>query len=352
MAESPLKPSTFLRQMSSSLRGTPSKNIDRSADSLRSLGSDGDDHSSANANEPIPRGSIRRSQSVSKRALKASTEKERMKNDDILDHTNIFLDALKDEDEDDVANEPKSQHDGKLQKLATHKSVRFSYDHLEADAVEEAQALAEANEAASRPESPRSVDKGEMEGLVTDHSVDIETSEESVLYPYMTLPIVRDLPTNLTMQDFSFVKEIGRGANAIVSIAKYSGQTVVIKIIRPELESSEKVQKEFDAEFNILARLNHPHVIRVFGMGHSPRKFIVLEYLSSILGTVLNNNMINPSVEKLFHRYNYPYDVMLKYARQLADALDYLHNRVNPKMSILHRGEAIVDAPIAFIADE
>jgi hypothetical protein len=341
MAESPLKPITFIRQVSSTLIGS-SRNVNRSADSLRSL--DAADDSSVSASDPMQRGSMRRGHSISKKSLRASNEKERMQNNARLD-ADIYLEAVN-EGEEDSPRQAKDGKDNKLSsKAATYRSVRFSYDHLEAEGagVTADGTFNEINEGRSTLASIRNLSKEhdlhESGGIISDDAVDIETSEESVLFPYMTLPMIKQLPTNLTMADFTDIEEIGNGANANVSKAKYQDKIVVIKMIKCELASSPKVQKEFDTEFEILARLNHPHIIRVYGMGTSPRKFIVLEYLSAILGAVLSNNMINPSFEKLCHRYNYPYDVMLQYARQLADALDYLHSRANPKISIIHRGK-------------
>lgn len=43
---------------------------------------------------------------------------------------------------------------------------------------------------------------------------------------------------------------------------------------------------EFDVEHGILARINHPQIIRLIGAGRTPRRFIVLEHLHG--GTLTN----------------------------------------------------------------
>jgi Protein tyrosine and serine/threonine kinase len=239
--------------------------------------------------------------SVSKKMLRASDEKSRKS-------INIEL---------DVENVPLTQFGSFNSLTASHRATSFVMDTVFSDCDDINDSFTATVKAADE--------------------------ESSVLYDLNNLKCEYDFSTSLSFTDFKNVREIASGSNSIVYSGSYCGETVAVKMIRIELEASDKVQREFDFEFNILSRLKHPNVIRVLGKGLVPRKFIVMEFLHDTMSGRLQRNVIKsdtPSISVMFHRYTFPHIIMLKEAKLLAGALDYLHNGLD-NCTIIHRGERL-----------
>jgi hypothetical protein len=83
---------------------------------------------------------------------------------------------------------------------------------------------------------------------------------------------------------------IGSGASATVFKGRYADGTVAVKRLNPDnLDASdESVRLFFTQEASLLARLNHPNVVRFFGVSYEAATFyIVTEFCPSNLGNVL-----------------------------------------------------------------
>jgi serine/threonine protein kinase len=98
---------------------------------------------------------------------------------------------------------------------------------------------------------------------------------------------------------------------------------------------------EFDLEHGMLCRINHPNIIRVLGAGRVPRRFIVLEYLGGgSLHKILSQNQYKPGLaQRLFHKPTFAFVDLLNKAKDLADALEYLHGYCHVGASVIHRGK-------------
>lgn len=168
-------------------------------------------------------------------------------------------------------------------------------------------------------------------------------SYQGIHFDLNQLPIVKKALIHLSLSDFTYIRYLASGSNADVYLAKLHGEVVVIKMIKQDHEKNHRILREFDVEFNILIRLNHPNIIKVKGFGKIPRRFIVLEYLEQILGTMLANNHINQmhqaQSDKLFHRYTFPYIHLLHQARCLANAFQYCSSGFSTYAMIIHRGQ-------------
>ena len=108
---------------------------------------------------------------------------------------------------------------------------------------------------------------------------------------------------------------------------------------------------EFDVEFELLSRIDHPNIVNVLGGGSVPRPFIVLERLKDLSQLLdLNANDSRPSV---FRRRAFSYTELLKLAKNLADALNYLHTQTHEEASIIHRGPTLWIFPsfLCFVLD-
>mmetsp|Transcript_3431 Transcript_3431/g.5353 ORF Transcript_3431/g.5353 Transcript_3431/m.5353 type:complete len:253 (-) Transcript_3431:276-1034(-) len=89
----------------------------------------------------------------------------------------------------------------------------------------------------------------------------------------------------------------------------------------------------------MLARMNHPNIIKLLGAGRLPRRFIVLEWLgggslSSVLGEREKKTGLS---HKLFKKSTFTYSTLLSMAKDIADAFYYLHNHVHEGATIIHR---------------
>ena len=89
----------------------------------------------------------------------------------------------------------------------------------------------------------------------------------------------------------------------------------------------------------MLSRISHPNVIKLMGAGRLPRRFVVLEYLGGgSLNTILSQNATKPGfAQRLFRRPTFTYSNLLSKARDIAEALNFLHQRCHNGATIIHR---------------
>lgn len=78
-------------------------------------------------------------------------------------------------------------------------------------------------------------------------------------------------------------------------------------------------------------RIDHPNVIRILAAGVFPKPFIVLERLQDV------SQLFNFKSHKLFRRRPFSFGRTLELAKNLADALRYLHSEINDDGMIIHR---------------
>jgi hypothetical protein len=197
-------------------------------------------------------------------------------------------------------------------------------------------------------------------------------------------PSIRD---NYELKDFVDIRYIADGSNSNVYLGQMKRDlcpllaagggnnkeyvTVVIKMIREDFENKPVPIHEFNVEHGLLARLNHPNVIKILGAGRLPRRFVVLEYMGggSLLDLLNKHNSSSSNsnggnsgsnsrglftaqlnlTAQLFRKPSFTYINLLTTARDIADGLRYLHYGVHPGASIIHRD--IKPDNIGFTAD-
>jgi len=121
---------------------------------------------------------------------------------------------------------------------------------------------------------------------------------------------------------YEVIREVGRGGMATILEARHNetGQVRAIKLMLPGAHMEEVVQR-FHLEFDILARLDHPGVLRVHDAGVLiKRPYIVMEMIEGIeLGVAVERWMeLPPSIRFVNAR-----DVLVK----VATALEYVHSQ-------------------------
>jgi serine/threonine protein kinase len=159
-------------------------------------------------------------------------------------------------------------------------------------------------------------------------------------YPVAEIPAKQLVPGGLTMEDFSNVQHIADGSNSNIFTAEFKGETVVIKMVKEEMQADDIALQEFDVEHGMLARLSHPNILKIYGVGSIPRRFIVLEFLGGLsLSKLLNANVYKPGLSnKVFRKPSFTYSELLSRAKSMAEALAYLHGQFHSGACILHRG--------------
>ena len=166
------------------------------------------------------------------------------------------------------------------------------------------------------------------------------------------IPVKLRVPSNLTMDSFTNMRHIGDGSNSNIYLGFYKKKKVIVKMIKEDVADDDVAAHEFDMEHGILARLDHPNIIKIIGAGHVPRRFVCVEYLESgSLNSVLSVNIAKPGfAAKLFRKPTFTYPILLLRARELADSLDYIHRRFHKGCCLIHRGTVYSIQYILFYA--
>src|SRR5207249_1246623 len=122
---------------------------------------------------------------------------------------------------------------------------------------------------------------------------------------------------------FEIHSQLGAGGMGEVYRAKDTrlGRTIAIKILPSELGQRPDLQQRFEQEARSISRLSHPHICTLHDIGHhSGIDFLVLEYLEG------------ETLEDRLKRGPLRYEEVLRYAIEIADALDTAH-----RQGITHR---------------
>jgi serine/threonine protein kinase/Tfp pilus assembly protein PilF len=143
---------------------------------------------------------------------------------------------------------------------------------------------------------------------------------------------------------YAIEREIGHGGMATVYLADdlRHRRKVAIKVLRPEL-SAVLGPERFDREIQIIAGLNHPHILPLHdsgtavGSGEGQLLWFSMPY---VRGESLR--------QRLIRERQLPIDQAIGIVRQVASALDHahahglIHRDIKPENILLHEGEAMV----------
>src|SRR5712692_3663408 len=122
---------------------------------------------------------------------------------------------------------------------------------------------------------------------------------------------------------YEIVSSIGAGGMGEVYRARDTrlDRTVAIKVLPEHLSSNSQSRERFEREAKAISSLSHPNICPLYDVGHQDGvDFLVMEYLEG---------------ETLAHRLNkarLPTDQLLRYAIEIAAALDHAHRR-----GVIHR---------------
>lgn len=157
-----------------------------------------------------------------------------------------------------------------------------------------------------------------------------------------------DLPLpDLSSSGFRLLKKIGSGGMGVVyeALQLGLGRRVAVKLLRPELLADSEIKELFRLEARILARFNHPGIVRILGTGQCADVFFHVMELSE--GRHLDTLSRRPD-ERL----------VLQWAVEAADALacahghGIVHGDIKPANLLLDKNGhvRICDFGLAFTA--
>lgn len=150
--------------------------------------------------------------------------------------------------------------------------------------------------------------------------LDAESSVESFLD---SSPLSSALARGTMLGHFEILDQLGRGGMGEVYRAKDKrlNRTVAIKILSRLLSTNPRLRDRFEREARAISALNHPHICTLHDIGReNDLDFLVMEHLDG------------ETLAKRVTRGPLPLEQMLRYAIEIADALDSAH-----KHGVLHR---------------
>ncbi len=144
-----------------------------------------------------------------------------------------------------------------------------------------------------------------------------------------------------TLGQYEIREKVGQGGMAQVFKAYQPGldRFVAVKVLSPSLAEEPGFTERFQREAHSAARLHHPHILEVYDFGLQDNyNYLVMRYVenSRTLGNLI--------------REGAPLDRLITYIIQVADALNYAHQR-----GIVHRdvkpGNILIDGKWALLTD-
>src|SRR5580693_2534893 len=117
---------------------------------------------------------------------------------------------------------------------------------------------------------------------------------------------------------YEILSNIGAGGMGEVYRAKDTrlDRIVAIKVLPSHIADSSELRERFEREARTIASLNHPHICTLYDVGHQDgTDFLVMEYLE---GETLAQRLVKGPL---------PLDQVLRYAIEIADALDKAHRK-------------------------
>ena len=98
-------------------------------------------------------------------------------------------------------------------------------------------------------------------------------------------------------------------------------RTVAVKVLPSHLAQNAEARERFEREARAISALNHPYICHLYDVGEQDgHNYLVMEYME---GETLSSRLL---------RGRLPLEVALRYANEIADALDAAHRR-----GIVHR---------------
>src|SRR3981189_568506 len=131
------------------------------------------------------------------------------------------------------------------------------------------------------------------------------------------------LSSGTKLGPYEIVAPLGAGGMGEVYRARDTrlDHTVAIKILPAQFSSDPVRKQRFEREAKAISSLNHPHICVLFDVGHQDgTDYLVMECLEG------------ETLAKRLEKGPLPFEQVLKFGRQIADALDKAH-----RSGVVHR---------------
>lgn len=187
------------------------------------------------------------------------------------------------------------------------------------------------------------------EELGIEPSAQIRKLEEQIvvgdpeLEPTTTLSLPGTGPEpGLAVRGYELREKLGEGASGVVYRAYQPavGREVAIKVIRPELANDPAFIRRFEAEAQLVARLEHPHIVPLYDYWREPgAAYLVLRLMGrGSLRDIVDSTALSP-------------DEAVRIVQQIAGALQTAHRSGVAHGDIKPENILIDDEGNAFLSD-
>ncbi len=185
---------------------------------------------------------------------------------------------------------------------------------------------------------------GRLRDLLGDSGLDLSPElrelEDRILTQDASLAVDVAVPERL--RGYVLRGRIGDGAHGVVWRAAQPGvgREVAIKAIRPELANRPDFVRRFEAEAQLVAALEHPHIVSLFDFWRDPDgAYLVMPYLrGGSLADRLEKGPLDPTIA-------------LGLLREVGAALMYAHRRGVVHRDVTPRNVLLDDDGNAYLAD-
>lgn len=136
--------------------------------------------------------------------------------------------------------------------------------------------------------------------------------------------------------DYTIIKQIGHGSLGVVYLAehRYTKKQFVLKVLPEELASDRSFVQRFEEDVALLSALDHPNIVKIHNVSFSQGQyFLVSDCVVDGVGETTNLAQYI-----LAHTSRLDEETIYQILKQVADALDYAHNKKNGGKGIAHRG--------------
>jgi len=140
-----------------------------------------------------------------------------------------------------------------------------------------------------------------------------------------------------TLGEYRIIEEIGRGGMGVVYLAEHVSlkEKYALKILPKAVCDDPDFVERFFIEARVMAKLDHPHLVRVFNMGKAEGVyFLVMDYITGPEGGSYNlHNLLESHGGKL------PPEELKEIILQVCEALQYAHDYRDDdvKEGVIHR---------------
>lgn len=181
------------------------------------------------------------------------------------------------------------------------------------------------------PQSVESLEFNDVELRETDFHGDI-------MFPLQVLPKINlKYQSELHIIEFKNTQHFADGSNSKIHKTTLRGEIVILKVMKDADILNEKALIEFNREITIISRLSHPHIINLYGSGVIESKLRVGEDRPWIALEFLEWGSLHDRIDKAHAGQLVPAGSYIRFAKELSDALHFLHELVHPECILIHR---------------